>query len=121
MMEHWLSISPFLVVHDTDYEQPWLELGFRELEPPADVDGLKVPASGGLVKGGDQVFKAHGGLLGATALRRVERQGHGKVTLYTNSTPHVMLVYVFDSRTPCYCVGTWNAHEASPTEAGDTP
>jgi hypothetical protein len=47
MMEHWLSVSPFLVVHDADYEQPWLELGFRELEPPADaVRPLRVFAYG---------------------------------------------------------------------------
>jgi hypothetical protein len=35
MMEHWLSVSRFLVVHNADDEQPWLTLGFRELEPPA--------------------------------------------------------------------------------------
>lgn len=35
MMESWLSVSPYLIVHDADNEDPWIDLGFRELEPPA--------------------------------------------------------------------------------------
>lgn len=37
MMEHWLSVSPFLVVHDADDEEPWVSLGFREVESPAAI------------------------------------------------------------------------------------
>lgn len=60
MMEHWLSVSPFLVVHDADHEEPWLELGFRELEPPASAQRpLRVFAYGDPPPF-DELFRFHG-------------------------------------------------------------
>lgn len=59
MMEHWLSVSPFLIAHDAFHDQPWLSLGFRELEPPSDTQHpLRVFAYGDLPSL-DDLFRAH--------------------------------------------------------------
>jgi hypothetical protein len=60
MMEHWLSVSPFLIVHDADHDEPWLTLGFRELEPPATAQRpLRVFAYGDLPPL-DELFRTYG-------------------------------------------------------------
>lgn len=59
MMEHWLSVSPFLIVHDADHDEPWVSLGFRELEPPPTVQRpLRIFAYGDLPPL-DELFRAY--------------------------------------------------------------
>lgn len=59
MMEHLLSVSPFLIAHDAFHDEPWVSLGFRELEPPPTTQRpLRVFAYGDLPPL-DELFRAH--------------------------------------------------------------